>query len=77
MSVCATLDLFGVHPIAPAASFDVMGLIPVPRGDRARVDCEKKDGSATAFVGPLLRFSRSKLTVGRRDRRDARYSTYL
>jgi len=48
MSVCATLDLFGVHPIAPAASFDVMGLIPVPRGDRARVDCEKKDGSATA-----------------------------
>jgi len=43
MSVCVTLDLFGVHPIAPAASFDVMGLIPVLRGGRARVDHERKN----------------------------------
>ena len=26
------LDLFGVHPIAPAARFDVMGLIPILKG---------------------------------------------
>ena len=26
------LDLFGVHPIAPAARFDVMGLIPILNG---------------------------------------------
>jgi hypothetical protein len=28
-----TLDLFGVHPVAPASRFDVMGLIPMLRGD--------------------------------------------
>jgi hypothetical protein len=28
------LDLFGVHPVAPAARFDVMGLLPLLRGDR-------------------------------------------
>jgi hypothetical protein len=28
------LDLFGVHPAAPAARFDVMGLLPLLRGDR-------------------------------------------
>jgi hypothetical protein len=27
-----TLDLFGVHPGAPAARYDVMGLIPMVRG---------------------------------------------
>ena len=27
-----SLDLFGVHPIAPAARFDVMGLIPILNG---------------------------------------------
>jgi hypothetical protein len=27
------LDLFGVHPTAPAVRFDVMGLLPVLRGD--------------------------------------------
>jgi hypothetical protein len=27
------LDLFGVHPAAPAARFDVMGLLPLLRGD--------------------------------------------
>jgi hypothetical protein len=28
------LDLFGVHPAAPAVRFDVMGLLPLLRGDR-------------------------------------------
>jgi hypothetical protein len=27
-----SLDLFGVHPVAPAARFDVMGLIPILNG---------------------------------------------
>jgi hypothetical protein len=26
------LDLFGVHPIAPAARFDIMGLLPLLHG---------------------------------------------
>jgi hypothetical protein len=27
------LDLFGVHPDAPAARYDAMGLVPLLRGD--------------------------------------------
>lgn len=36
-----TLDLFGVHPIAPTARFDVMGLIPILRGRSVCVLTEK------------------------------------
>ena len=30
------IELFGVHPIAPAARFDAMGLIPLMRGSTIR-----------------------------------------
>ena len=36
-----TLDLFGVHPTAPTARFDVMGLIPILRGQSVCVLAEK------------------------------------
>jgi hypothetical protein len=36
-----TLDLFGVHPTAPTARFDVMGLIPILRGRSVCVLTEK------------------------------------
>jgi hypothetical protein len=36
-----TLDLFGVHPVAPASRFDVMGLIPILRGWSVCVLTEK------------------------------------
>jgi hypothetical protein len=39
-----TLDLFGVHPTAPATRFDVMGLIPILRG---RSVCDLSDKTAT------------------------------
>jgi hypothetical protein len=35
------LDLFGVHPTAPTARFDVMGLIPILRGRSVCVLTEK------------------------------------
>jgi hypothetical protein len=35
----ATLDLFGVHSTAPAARFDVMGLIPILRGANVVTAC--------------------------------------
>ena len=53
-----TLDLFGVHPTAPAARFDVMGLIPILRGwsvcvlneKTATIEC--KSGAKLTFYPP-------------------------
>jgi hypothetical protein len=53
-----TLDLFGVHPTAPTARFDVMGLIPILRGRSVRVLTEKsatidcKSGAKLTFYPP-------------------------
>jgi len=52
------LDLFGVHPTAPTARFDVMGLIPIVRGrsvcvlteKSATIDC--KSGAKLTFYAP-------------------------
>ena len=51
-------DLFAVHPISPAARFDVMGLIPILRGRKvcalaertATIDC--KSGAKQTFNRP-------------------------
>jgi hypothetical protein len=52
-----TLDLFGVHPVAPAARFDVMGLIPVLNG--GRVNSLTKDGATIkATSGATLTYRR-------------------
>jgi hypothetical protein len=53
-----SLDLFGVHPTAPAARFDVMGLIPILRGwsvcvlteKTATIECES--GAKLTFYPP-------------------------
>jgi hypothetical protein len=54
----ATLDLYGVHPTAPTARFDVMGLIPILRGRgvcvlterTATIEC--KSGAKQTFNRP-------------------------
>jgi hypothetical protein len=53
-----TLDLFGVHPTAPTARFDVMGLIPILRGQSvcglteksATIEC--RSGAKLTFCPP-------------------------
>jgi hypothetical protein len=52
------LDLFGVHPAAPAVRFDVMGLLPIMNGGAV---VNLTDGAATlrARSGVTLTYRRS------------------
>jgi hypothetical protein len=51
------LDLFGVHPAAPAARFDVMGLLPLLRGASV-VALTKDDARMRRPSGAMLTFRR-------------------
>jgi hypothetical protein len=53
-----TLNLFGVHPIAPTARFDVMGLIPLLGGRRVAALTERS-ASIQAVSGARLTYRRS------------------
>jgi hypothetical protein len=53
-----TLDLFGVHPAAPAARFDVMGLIPVLNGGRV-IAITKEGVIVKAPSGATLSYQRT------------------
>lgn len=52
------LDLFGVHPIAPAARFDVMGLLPIMNGG-AVVNLTDDAATLRARTGAVLTYRRS------------------
>lgn len=52
-----TLDLFGVHPAAPAARFDVMGLIPVLNGGRV-ITISAEGATIKAPSGAILTYRR-------------------
>jgi hypothetical protein len=51
------LDLFGVHPNAPAARFDVMGLVPMLNG-RPVIAITKEGASIKAQSAAILTYSR-------------------
>jgi hypothetical protein len=51
------LDLFGVHPAAPAVRFDVMGLLPLLRGDSV-VALTRDEARMRRPSGALLTFRR-------------------
>jgi len=57
------LDLFGVHPIAPAARFDVMGLFPLLHGGAVI--------ALTEDVATIRRSSNAILTYRRGDQAEA------
>jgi hypothetical protein len=52
------LDLFGVHPLAPAARFDVMGLLPVMNG-AAILTLTDTAATLRARTGAVLTYRRS------------------
>lgn len=52
------LDLFGVHPIAPAARFDVIGLLPTMNGG-AVVNLTDDAATLRARTGAVLTYRRS------------------
>jgi len=51
------LDLFGAHPIAPAARYDLMGLVPLIRGHEV-VAMDVKRATTRARSGNLLTYLR-------------------
>ena len=53
------LDLFGVHPIAPAARFDVMGLIPILNGAEV-LALTSQTATMRRVSGAVLTFHRPK-----------------
>ena len=53
------LDLFGVHPIAPAARFDVMGLIPILKGAEV-LALTSQTATMRRLSGAVLSFHRPK-----------------
>jgi hypothetical protein len=59
----STVDLFGVHPIAPAARFDVMGLILLLQGGTVAALTEK--------AATIRRSSNAMLTYRRGDQTGA------
>jgi hypothetical protein len=56
------LDLFGVHPTAPAARFDVMGLIPILNGRRV-VAITRDTATIRAPSGAILTYRRNPQAV--------------
>lgn len=52
------LDLFGVHPLAPAVRFDVMGLLPVMNG-AAVLTLTDSAATLRARTGAVLTYRRS------------------
>jgi len=50
-------DLFGVHPVAPTARYDVMGLIPLMRGSRV-VAVDEQSATIRSRRGSLLTYLR-------------------
>jgi hypothetical protein len=54
-----SLDLFGVYPIAPAARFDVMGLIPILNGAEV-LALTSQTATMRRLSGAVLTFHRPK-----------------
>ena len=50
------LDLFGVHPVAPAARYDCMGLVPIIRGhvvvalDNVKASLQGRSGASLTYL---------------------------
>ena len=57
------VDLFGVHPVAPAARFDIMGLLPLLQGGAVI--------ALTEDAATIRRQSGATLTYPRSDRTGA------
>jgi len=55
------LDVFGVHPIAPAARYDCMGLVPLIRGDEVVV-VNERCATTRSRGGGLLKYLRRPRT---------------
>lgn len=55
------LDLFGVHPIAPAFRYDCMGLIPLIRGDEV-IGISETRATTRSRSGNLLIYLRRPMT---------------
>jgi hypothetical protein len=58
-----SLDLFGVHPSAPAARFDVMGLIPILNGAEV-LALTSQTATMRRLSGAVLTFHRPKYGEG-------------
>jgi hypothetical protein len=56
-----TLDLFGVNPIAPAARYDCLGLVPMIRGDEV-VALDDRSATIRSRSGNRLTYLRRPMS---------------
>jgi len=56
-------DIFGVHPAAPAARFDAIGIVPLLAGRRVTAMSEHSAAIATSNGAPLIHRGRARAAV--------------